>query len=75
MHNVLEYCHERGDYYVDDWLAAVVVGPKALLQKRIGKKVACATLYKGRITPVVTGTVDTLAGLKWRAASTGWVEN
>jgi hypothetical protein len=71
----LFYCDERGDYFVEEWLAVVIVGTKALLQRRIGKKVHCATFYSGRITEVPTGSIQKLSGLRWRAsASSGWVE-
>lgn len=71
----LEYDDERGDYFVEDWLAVVIVGTKALLQRRIGKKVHCATLAGSRITEVPTGNIQTVSGLKWRAASSGWTED
>jgi hypothetical protein len=71
----LEYDDERGDYFAEEWLAVVVVGTKALLQKRIGKKVQCATLSGERITEVPTGNIQKLSGLRWRAASSGWAED
>jgi hypothetical protein len=71
----LFYCDERGDYFVEEWLAVVIVGTKALLQRRIGKKFHCATFYSDRITEVPTGSIQKLSGLRWRAASSGWTED
>jgi hypothetical protein len=71
----LEYDEEQQDYFVQGYLAAVIVGSKALLQAKEGRKFKCAILGNGRITEVGTGSVTTLSGAKWRAsASSGWVE-
>jgi hypothetical protein len=71
----LEYDDEKHDYFVQGYLAAVIVGSKALLHIREGRKFKCAVLGNGRITEVATGSVTTLSGAKWRAsASSGWVE-
>jgi hypothetical protein len=71
----LEYDEERHDYFVEGYLAQVIIGNKALLQVKEGRKFKCAVLGNGRITEVPTGSVTTLSGAKWRAsASSGWVE-
>ena len=70
----LEYCHERGDYYLDSWLAVAIVGNKALLQQREGKKFRMAVLTGTRITEVQVGTVQKFGNLGYRASSKGWVE-
>ncbi len=70
----LEYCPERGDYYLDQWLAAVIVGNKALLQQKDGKKFRMAILTGTRVQEVQVGTVYKLGNLGYRASSKGWTE-
>ena len=72
----LEYDDAQGDYFCEGYLAQVILGSKALLQMRVGKKFKCALMSNGRITEVSIGSVTTLGGTKWRASGTsGWVEN
>jgi hypothetical protein len=69
----LTYCKEKQDYFVDDWLVAAVLGTKALLQKKDGKKMLVATLEGGRTTEQKIGAKVTLGTSKLVASSRGWV--
>lgn len=68
----LAYCDKRGDYFFDDWSVAVVLGNRALLQKKDVKRMTHATLNQGRITEVKTGCQQYLGG-PFVATSKGWV--
>lgn len=68
----LIYCDKRHDYFVDDWMVEVVLGTKALLQKKDGKKVIHATFSGGRITEQKVGATQDCGG-PFRATSRGWV--
>lgn len=70
----LEYCDERHDYFVDDWKAEVILGAKALLQKKEGKKIVHATLTGGRITEQKVGATQDCGG-PFTATSKGWKLN
>lgn len=70
----LEYCPEKGDYYLDNWLAVVIVGNRALLQQREAKKIRVAVLTGTRVTEVQIGNVQKFGNLGYRASSKGWVE-
>ena len=70
--SALAYCEKRHDYFVDDWLAAAILGNRALLQKKDGKRMTHATFTMGRITEVKTGCQQNLGG-PFTATSKGWV--
>jgi len=48
----LLYCEERGDYYLDNWLAVAIIANKALLQQKEGKKFRMAILTGTRVSEV-----------------------
>lgn len=70
--STLTYCDNRHDYYVDDWLVASVMGAKALLQKRDGKKILLATFAGGRVTEQKIGSTQDCGG-PFMGTSKGWV--
>lgn len=70
----LTYCPDRGDYYLDSWMAAVIVGNKALLQQKEGKRMRLAVLTGTRVSEVQVGTMHKLGNAEYLASSKGWVE-
>ncbi len=68
----LTFNKEKGDYFVDDWLAVCVVGRKALMQKREGKKMRVGVFERGNVSERVIGSRENLGG-PFRATSKGWV--
>lgn len=70
----LEYCETRGDYFLDAWLAVVIVGNKALLQQKEAKRMRMAVLTGTKVAEVQVGTTYKLGNLGYRASSKGWVE-
>jgi hypothetical protein len=70
----LLYCEERGDYYLDNWLAVAIIANKALLQQKEGKKFRMAILTGTRVSEVQIGTIFKLGNAEYRASTKGWVE-
>lgn len=67
----LVYDEKKADYFVDDWLAVCVLGPKALVQKRDGKKMRMGVFERGVVNERAVGTNESLGG-PFRATSKGW---
>lgn len=67
----LIYNSTKGDFFVDDWLAICVVGPKALVQKRDGKKMVCGVFERGKVSERSVGANENLGG-PFRSTTKGW---
>jgi hypothetical protein len=67
----LGYNPETREYEVDKWTAICILGPKALVQIRRGKTMACGVFFNGVIREVKTGSKESLGG-PWVAMSKGW---
>jgi hypothetical protein len=67
----LEYNEDSGEYEVDKWTAACILGPVALVHIRSGKTFRCGVFRNGVIREVKTGSREKLSG-PWAATSKGW---